>query len=39
MKTANLFASKAFAAVLALSVSAVFMATAIVPATPAGLIA
>jgi len=39
MKTKDFFASKAIAAVLAFTVSAVFMATAIVPASPVGLIA
>ena len=39
MKITAPFASKAFAAVFAFAVSAVFMATAIVPASPAGLIA
>ena len=39
MKTNGFFAGKAIAAVFAFTLSAVFMATAIVPASPAGLIA
>ncbi|MDG6078674.1 recombination protein F [Erythrobacter litoralis] len=39
MKTNSFFASKAIAAVFALTVSAMCMAITIVPASPAGLIA
>ena len=39
MKTNTFFAGKAFAALFAFTASAIFMATAIVPASPAGLIA
>ncbi|WP_394270121.1 recombination protein F [Qipengyuania sp.] len=38
-KTNDFFASKALAAIFAITVSAVFLATAIIPASPAGLIA
>lgn len=37
--TAYNFSNRIFAAVSALAISAIFMATAIVPATPTGLIA
>ncbi len=39
LKTNEFFASKALAALFAFTVSAVFMATAIVPASPIGLVA
>ena len=39
MKTNTFFASKAIAAIFAFTVSAMFMATAIVPASPTVLIA
>lgn len=39
MKANDFFASKALAAIFAMTVSAVVLATAIIPASPAGFIA